>query len=507
MAEASGAGPTSEDLLRNAREFWKQDRSNDALDAAWAAFDLAPDDCATKAFLVQLLQFYPARLQADRRAAYLRLLTDRKVEPDLINTAGWQLLLRSYPLAENAADTVLEALTTDLERDELALALLREAPVSFAAAERVLSRLRRWLLLSGRWRRHPEIVTALKAQASLNGGAWPFDEVERALLSEEEGNPIVDAYLPVRAGMRSTAATDRADPVTRAVTAQYEGWPYPAWTRVTVGNKRRLPDVIHAMDPEQAKALPVEADMLIAGCGTGRQAAGVASRYPDARITAIDVSEASLNYARRQCATLGIANVRFVKLDLHDVAGLNQRFHAIHCGGVLHHLSDPEHGLQILAKVLHPGGVMRIMVYNRHRRLMILGARALLISDLLREPVSDDLLRRVRQRFLEQPEHPAAAYVVHSRDFATLAGTHDLLLHRHEDPFDIGRIERALDRAGMRLLAFDISSPAVAARYDSEFPDDPKHRDIKSWASFELSHPSIAPRHYTFWCGIPPDSH
>jgi ubiquinone/menaquinone biosynthesis C-methylase UbiE len=507
MVEAGGAGPTSEDLLRDAWEFWKQDRPHDALDAAWAAFDLAPEDCATKAFLAELLRFYPAQLQADRRAAYLRLLTDRKVEPDLISTAGWQLLLRSSRLAENSADAVLEALITDLERDELALALLRESPVSFAAAERLLARLRRWLLLSGRWRRHPAIVTALKAQASLNGGAWPFDELERTRLGEEEGSPMVAAYLPVRAAMRSTTAADTANPVTRAVTAQYEGWPYPAWTRITVGKKRRLPDVIQAMDPEQAKALPIEADMLIAGCGTGRQAAGVAVRYPEASITAIDVSEASLDYARRQCATLGIANVRFFKLDLHDVAGLNQRFHAIHCGGVLHHLSDPEHGLKILADVLHPGGVMRIMVYNRHRRLMILGARALLISDLLQEPVSDDILRQVRQRFLEQPEHPAAAYVTRSRDFATLAGTHDLLLHRHEDPFDIKRIERALDRAGMRLLSFDIPSPAVAARYDSAFPDDPKHRDIKSWASFELSHPSIYPRNYTFWCGIPPDSH
>ena len=52
------------------------------------------------------------------------------------------------------------------------------------------------------------------------------------------------------------------------------------------------------MDPALAKALPVEANMLIAGCGTGRQAAGVALLYPDATVTAIDVSEVSLDYAR-----------------------------------------------------------------------------------------------------------------------------------------------------------------------------------------------------------------
>ena len=133
---------------------------------------------------------------------------------------------------------------------------------------------------------------------------------------------------------------------------------------------------------------------------------------------------------------------------------------------------------------------MHIMVYNRYQRLMINGARAFLISDLAQEPVSDDLLRRVRQRFLERPEHPAATYVIRSRDFATLAGTHDLLLHRHEDPFDLARIERALNHAGLRMLSFDMPTPLIAARYNAMFPEDPKRRDIKSFARFERSDPS-----------------
>ena len=45
------------------------------------------------------------------------------------------------------------------------------------------------------------------------------------------------------------------------------------------------------MDPEVAKLLPVEANMLIAGCGTGRQAANVALHYPNATVTAIDVAK------------------------------------------------------------------------------------------------------------------------------------------------------------------------------------------------------------------------
>ena len=91
------------------------------------------------------------------------------------------------------------------------------------------------------------------------------------------------------------------------------------------------------------------------------------------------------------------------------------------------------------------------------------------------------------------------------RDFATLAGTHDLLLHSHEDPFDLPRIERALSQVGLRMLSFDMPTPAVAARYHALFPDDQKHRDIKSLARFERSDPNMLARHYRFWCFRPPN--
>jgi SAM-dependent methyltransferase len=502
MGRASKAAVTPDDLRREATEFWTQDRPNDALDLAWAAWDLAPDDNETKALVARLLRQYPAELPSERKADYLKLLADRTVEPNLINVAGWNLVLSIYRLADDADEAALQALATDLDRDQLALTLLRESPVGLVAAERLLSRLRRWLLVSGHWPVHREISSALCAQAGLNGGAWPFDELERGLLAGPQGHPMIDAYLPVRGQRKVSAASagGPSDPVTRAVKAQYETWPYPVWTRITARAAKRLPDVIAGMDAEVAKLLPVKAKMLVAGCGTGRQAAGIALRYPDAIVTAIDISDTSLDYARRQCVALGIANLRFVQLDLHDVTDLNMRFHAIHCAGVLHHLPDPERALKRLADVLVPGGVMHIMVYNRKQRLMVSGARAFLIGDLLQESVTDDLLRRVRQRVLQNPKHPAAAYVACSRDFATLAGTHDLLLHRHEDPFDFPRIERSLDHAGMRMLSFDMPSPAVAAGYDALFPSDPKHRDTKSLASFELSELQISRRHYSFWC-------
>lgn len=490
------------DLCRQAREYWGQGQPKVAIDAAWAAFDLAPDRRATTSLLAELLRHCPDCLEGSRRSDYLRLLTDRNVEPDRVGTAGWRLVLRSHSNAETAGDADLETLARAFEVDKLVLTLLKESPVCLAAAERFLTRLRRWLLLSGGWRHHPHLAGALRAQASLNGGAWPFDAAERAAFAGDAA-AMRTAYLPDRSAKAGAAV--HADPVTRAVAAQYEGWPYPAWTRITVDEPRQLPDVVAKRDAELARALPVEADMLIAGCGTGRQAASVALSYPDARVTAIDVSEASLDYARRRCAEFGIGNVQFLKLDLHDVASLGRRFHAIHTAGVLHHLPDPERGLKLLAETLHPGGVMHIMVYNRYQRLMVSGARQFLIRDLVGLPIDDDLLREVRRRFLEQPGHPAAAYVIGSRDFATLAGTHDLLLHRHEDAFDADRLERALDQAGLRMLSIDMPTPLSAARYKAVAQGDPKCRDLKSWERFVTGNPSLGQPHYRFWCYRKPD--
>jgi 2-polyprenyl-3-methyl-5-hydroxy-6-metoxy-1,4-benzoquinol methylase len=484
---------TARDLRRTAHRCWSLGQSQAALEAAWSALERAPHERATKRLLADLLMNFPSELTAARRDLYLGFLTDREVEPHAVSSAGCHLLLRDYQRNEQTDCASLETLARSLQNDRLAMALLREAPIGLAGAELLLSRVRRWLLVSGRWPAYPELVAAFATQARLNGGAWPFDETELARLKHSESD-IVAAYLPAR--LSGQTVNTSVDPVTRAVAEQYEGWPYPSWTRITLRGPQRLPDVIRGLDAAAA-ALPADANVLIAGCGTGREVVAMAQSYPDTRITAIDLSEASLDHARRCCRELGITHVRFLKLDLHDAAVLGEDFHVVSCCGVLHHLPDPERGLRILADVLHPHGVMHIMVYSRIDRFGTAGGRTL-IRDLLDQPMSDDLLRRVRERLL-QSEHPLAQRLRCTRDFFTLAGVHDMLLHRHEDPFDLPRLKRALQAAGMRVLAFQLP-PDVAARYEAWFPDDSKHRDIDALTRFEVTKGGQFVGNYEFWC-------
>jgi SAM-dependent methyltransferase len=442
---------------------------------------------------------FPAAIEPDKRSDLIRLLQDREIEPECISRAGWFLVLHDDSWKAAADNGAFDTLADRIDGDELSLVLLREAPVSHLDAERALTNVRRWLLRFGQWPRYRRLVDALAVQSTLNGGAWPFDEAERAMLDRASGLPIAAAYLPNPVSAPPPCAGKWADPVTRAVAEQYECWPWPVWRRVMAPQKARLPDVIRALDPDGPNCLPVGAKILIAGCGTGRQAVKRALEYPEAAVTAIDVSEASLRYARQQSATLNIQNIRFLNIDLHNIADLNEQFDAIWCTGVLHHLPIPERGWAALVAVLRPGGVMKIMVYSRIARLWVAAARTP-IRDLMVEPINDDLLRRVRQRLMDRCTSRIAQTIINSSGFATLAGVHDLLIHRHEDPFDISRISRALECLRLRLLAFLLPAPDISARYNAMFPHDPMHRDVQSWAQFEKSYPFSFFGMYSFWC-------
>jgi SAM-dependent methyltransferase len=343
------------------------------LEETWRLVDSEPDALAPKQRLSRLLRDHPQLAVPGRRAHLVRLLADPDLDPVPLAAAGWSLLLRDSPPPWRPEL---------LEGDSLALRLLEQAYVTVAEAEAALTALRRELLLSGRWDRHPRLARALVRQARHNGGAWWFGEDERERLGA--AGDFASAYLPPRPPMPDTPA---GPGVAAAVAEQYRAWPYPPWTRIDAPGPTTLPDALEPSDPG-GPPLPVQARVLVAGCGTGREPAILARRFPDARITAIDISETSLAYAAERCRGLGIT---FRRLDLHRAAELGQ-FDLISSSGVLHHLADPEAGWAALTAALRPGGVIRLMLYSRLARLRVRAARSR-IADLVDRPVTDDLLR------------------------------------------------------------------------------------------------------------------
>ena len=167
-----------------------------------------------------------------------------------------------------------------------------------------------------------------------------------------------------------TRAPAPADPPDE-VRAFYETHPYPA----PIADLDRHRDLYRNPDRRRALSLllwPTEKpranrEILVAGCGTS-QAAIHALREPDARVTAIDISETSLRHTRDLQQKYRLRNLDLHRLAIEEVGQLGQSFDQIVCTGVLHHLPDPDIGLRALRNVLAPHGAMHLMVYATYGR-------------------------------------------------------------------------------------------------------------------------------------------
>ena len=151
----------------------------------------------------------------------------------------------------------------------------------------------------------------------------------------------------------------------------YERLPYPAPLtsldehRELYKNPDRRRATFHLMWPAEQPCANQE--ILIAGCGTS-QAASYALREPDARITAIDISDTSLRHTRKLQRKYNLENLGLHQLPIERVREMGRTFDLVVCTGVLHHLPDPDQGLCALRDVLRPSGAMRLMVYARYGR-------------------------------------------------------------------------------------------------------------------------------------------
>lgn len=103
------------------------------------------------------------------------------------------------------------------------------------------------------------------------------------------------------------------------------------------------------------------ANVLEAGCGVGAQTVTLARKNPQAHITSIDISPASVEQTRRLVEREGLTNVRvqqgnILELDFHP-----ETFDHVFVCFVLEHLSGPVDALQRLKRVLKPGGAITVI--------------------------------------------------------------------------------------------------------------------------------------------------
>ena len=176
-------------------------------------------------------------------------------------------------------------------------------------------------------------------------------------------------------------------------------------------------------------ALPFE--VLIAGCGTGLQAVAASFAYgPNARITAIDLSGASLAYAERMAEKFGARNITFMQGDILDLGkspAFAGRFKIIECTGVLHHMADPLAGWRCLSTCLADQGFMLIALYSEMARKKWTALKN--DPEFPGENCEDAALRKFRQNLFARTDTELGAEFKGIRDLYTTSGFRDLILH------------------------------------------------------------------------------
>ncbi len=323
------------------------------------------------------------------------------------------------------------------------------------------------------------------------------------LLKESVRNVLSERAL--RAKIPSMGAI--TDTVSVAVRTQYEEHPFPRWSGIDraarISAAAWLGREVPGLPPRAS--FPEKLRVLVAGCGTGREAIGIAGEIEGAELLAVDLSATSLAYARRMADELGVANVDFRQGDILGLEGmdeLTERFDLILCNGVLHHLREPREGLRVLTRLLRPGGWLKVGLYSARARAGVNAAREQ-IRDRKLMPTSS-AIRAFRQHVLEAGPDSALGSLPGFRDFYSTSMCRDLMFHVQEHQFHLPDMVAMLRDRGLYVLGFarDLPGPAVAA-YRKMFPGDSQLTDFGNWDAFEARHPETFAGMYKLWCCKP----
>jgi len=239
--------------------------------------------------------------------------------------------------------------------------------------------------------------------------------------------------------------------------------------------------------------------VLIAGCGTGSQVIS-ASRYKNAQITAIDLSERSLSYAMMKAEDYHMKNVDFKVMDLLDVANLNEKFDIIECTGVLHHIAEPEEGLLALIGQLKPNGYIKLGLYSELARQQIVEARNQIKQ--LNVKSTPKGIRDFRQKVLNGELEELHGLTKFGRDFYSLSECRDLCFHVQEHRFTTESLLGLLNANGLIFCGF-INRESIYKTYQKQYPADSDMISLVNWDEFEKQHPSTFSAMYQFWAYKP----
>jgi ubiquinone/menaquinone biosynthesis C-methylase UbiE len=299
----------------------------------------------------------------------------------------------------------------------------------------------------------------------------------------------------------SSNESTRQNSVSFKVRTQYEENPYPRWKDMGFNTAGSYQQALLKNFPElnlshwQGKK---KLNVLVAGCGTGRQAIRLASYFHDLNIIAIDLSGRSLAYAKQQASKYNVENIQFIQADILDFSDFPILFDVIECSGVLHHMEDPEQGLQSLQRLLSPTGVMKIALYSETARKQVISFRQLMAQT--KQQSGKDLDQRLLRQALLMNQIPGDwDDVINSNDFFSMSNCRDLIFHEQEHQFTPNKISNLLANNQLDFIGM-LATTCANQAFETTIGKLNGHNTLENWDKVEQRQQDIFSGMYQFYC-------
>ena len=201
--------------------------------------------------------------------------------------------------------------------------------------------------------------------------------------------------------------------------------------------------------------------VLIAGGGTGDSTVYLAEQLKgtDADIVYLDFSKNSMKIAQERAKNRGLKNITWINDSILNIPDLKLgKFDYIQCSGVLHHLENPDAGLQALSDSLTDDGGMGIIVYAQYGRTAVYQIQD--IMKMVNEGV-ESRQEEVKNGWEVMNNLPATNWYNRGKDLLSDhinhgdVGMYDMFLHKQDRAYTVPQIYDFVEKAKLNFVEFN----------------------------------------------------
>lgn len=235
----------------------------------------------------------------------------------------------------------------------------------------------------------------------------------------------------------------------------YETHPFPGFDPSHFPTREHFRNRANWFLRQLDRELPTGIRVADVGCGTGRVAAYLSMR--NRQTVGVDFCRASLGQALALKEQLELDGVTYLRGNLFQLPLAPGSFDVVCSLGVLHSTADPRAGFRSLARLLKPGGLILVGLYNNYGRLTLSIRQWLVASQGM--PADHRVIRR---RLAGQL--PEAAEETDQRKLRSWYA--DQFLHPHELTISLEEVGRWFRENGIEPLGCS-PDPRLFARFRS----------------------------------------